>query len=109
MNWPSLENWVLLLNSDVKLTPNYFEHLLPYCERNDILGVMGQIVGWDDEIIQDGAKYPLWQGAKIKTSWNYFLKDSSANKPLPSFYLSGANAFLNKKVFEAKRKRMIAV
>lgn len=96
----AIYDWVLLLNSDVKLTPNYFEHLLPYCERNDILGVMGQIVGWDDEIIQDGAKYPLWQGAKIKTSWNYFLKDSSANKPLPSFYLSGANAFLNKKVFE---------
>ncbi len=24
-------DWVLLLNSDVKLTPTYFEYLLPYC------------------------------------------------------------------------------
>lgn len=102
-------DWVLLLNSDVKLTPNYFEHLIPYTERNDILGVMGRIVGWDDDIIQDGAKYPLWQGAKIKTSWNYIAKEETDNNslqvskkinPLPSFYLSGANSFLNKKVFE---------
>ena len=105
----ALYDWVLLLNSDVKLTANYFQHLIPYTEQENILGVMGRIVGWDDDNIQDGAKYPVWQGAKIKTSWNYILKEetdstdarmSEKSKSIPSFYLSGANAFLNKKVFE---------
>src|SRR5215212_5013424 len=40
---------VLLLNSDVKLEPGYFNHLLPYFNDPEIFGVMGRIVGWDDD------------------------------------------------------------
>lgn len=91
---------VLLLNSDVQLTPFYFHHQLKYFDDEKTFGVMGRIVGWDDDIIQDGAKYPYFQGAKIKTSGNYILKDETLMKDgLYTIYLSGANAFIDKGKF----------
>lgn len=93
-------DWVLLLNSDVKLEPDYFRHLLKYTERSDVFGVMGRIIGWNDETIQDGAKYPFFHGAKIKTSGNYLLKNKEEmSNGVYSMYISGANAFMNKKYF----------
>ncbi|MGZ8516086.1 MAG: glycosyltransferase family 2 protein [Chitinophagaceae bacterium] len=95
-------DWVLLLNSDVKLEPNYFKPLLKYTENDNVFGVMGRIVGWEDDKIQDGAKYPFFHGVKIKTSGNYLLRrKAEMNKGLLSMYLSGANAFMNKKHFLA--------
>ena len=91
---------VLLLNSDVKLTPEYFNHQLKYFDKADTFGVMGRIVGWDDNIIQDGAKYPAFHGLKIKTSGNYILADEDQMKDgLYTMYLSGANAFIDKNKF----------
>src|SRR5690349_19923120 len=52
---------VLILNSDVQLTPTYFLHQYKYFDRPDTFGVMGRIIGWDDDKIQDGAKYPSLQ------------------------------------------------
>lgn len=93
-------NLVLLLNSDVKLTPHYFAPQLKYFDKEDTFGVMGRIVGWDDDLIQDGAKYPFFHGTKIKTSGNYLLEKEEYMQPgLLSMYLSGANALLNKKAF----------
>jgi GT2 family glycosyltransferase len=93
-------DWVLLLNSDVKLEPDYFKPLLKYTEQPNVFGVMGRIIGWDDDEIQDGAKYPYFHGVKIKTSGNYLLQDEKAMKDgLYSMYISGANAFMNKKIF----------
>lgn len=93
-------DWVLLLNSDVKLELDYFSHLFKYTTRSNVFGVMGRIIGWDDEKIQDGAKYPFFHGVKIKTSGNYLLKDEATmTNGLYSMYLSGANAFINKKIF----------
>jgi len=95
-------DWVLLLNSDVKLEPDYFKPLLKYTGNSNVFGVMGRIVGWEDDKIQDGAKYPFFHGVKIKTSGNYLLKDKNEmDKGLLSMYLSGANAFMNKKHFLA--------
>ena len=62
---------VLLLNSDVKLTETYFSEQFKYFERPDTFGVMGKIIGWNDNIVQDGAKYPEMQGFKLKTSLNF--------------------------------------
>jgi GT2 family glycosyltransferase len=91
---------VLLLNSDVQLTPGYFLSQYKYFDMPDSFGVMGRIIGWDDDLIQDGAKYPLFQGAKIKTSANYLLKDTDAMADgLFTMYLSGANAFIDKEKF----------
>ncbi len=97
----AIHPWVFLLNSDVKLEPDYFRHVLPYTTRAGVFGVMGRIVGWEDDVIQDGAKYPIFHGVKIKTSGNYLLEDEEEMKGgLYSMYLSGANALLNKNIFE---------
>ncbi|GAB3199009.1 GT2 family glycosyltransferase [Pontibacter aydingkolensis] len=91
---------VLLLNSDVKLTPDYFASQYKYFDKPDTFGVMGRIIGWDDDKIQDGAKFPYYHGSKIKTSGNYLLKDEKQMQDgLYSMYLSGANAFIDKEKF----------
>ncbi len=87
---------ILLLNSDVKLTEDYFVNLLSYFDNDDTFGVMGRIIGWDDDIIQDGGKYPSFHGAKIKTSRNYIPLESKAGDRLYSMYLSGANALVSR-------------
>jgi GT2 family glycosyltransferase len=92
-------DWTLILNSDVKLTPDYFYHLLPYIEKPNLFGVMGRIVGWDDDQIQDGGKLLVLQGAKIKTSYNYQPLQHQPDIDYPTFYLSGANAFVNTSLF----------
>ena len=91
---------VLLLNSDVKLEQDYFAHLISYFSSKDTFGVMGRIVGWDDDQIQDGAKYPSFHNAKIKTSMNYLLEDAhEMHKGLFTIYLSGANALIDRTKF----------
>jgi GT2 family glycosyltransferase len=91
---------VLLLNSDVKLTPGYFTNQLKYFDKDDTFGVMGRIVGWEDNVIQEGAKYPAFHGLKIKTSGNYILADEDQMKDgLFTMYLCGANAFIDKDKF----------
>lgn len=87
---------VLLLNSDVKLSADYFKDQLRYFSMPDTFGVMGKIIGWEDDIIQDAAKYPKFEGFKLKTSSNY-LPDSSDVTLAYSMYLSGANALVNRK------------
>lgn len=90
-------DYVFLLNSDVILLENYFIPLLRYFDKEDTFGVMGRIVGWDDEVIQDAAKYPSFHGVKIKTTGNYLPETISENDWLHSMYLSGANAFVDRK------------
>lgn len=94
-------NWVLLLNSDVILTADYFAHLLPYRTIPHLLGVSGQIIGWDDDKLQEGGKYPVLQGAKIKTAYDFIPLDPATQDRWPCSYLSGSNAFINKSVFTA--------
>jgi GT2 family glycosyltransferase len=87
---------ILLLNSDVKLTPDYFKNQLTYFNDSDTFGVMGRIIGWEDDVIQDGGKYPSFHGVKIKTSGNYVPEDPKENDRLYSMYLSGANALVSR-------------
>jgi GT2 family glycosyltransferase len=87
---------VLLLNSDVKLEPDYFVYLIPYFESADTFGVMGQIVNWDDDRIQDGAKLPTFQGAKIKTFKNFLPSETPVQPGLLTMYLSGAETLVSK-------------
>jgi GT2 family glycosyltransferase len=89
--------FLLLLNSDVKLTKDYFISLLPYFDDDKTFGVMGRIIGWDDNKIQDGGKYPAIHGVKIKTSGNYIPIKSKVDERFYSFYLSGANALVSRK------------
>jgi GT2 family glycosyltransferase len=87
---------ILLLNSDVKLTPDYFKRQLAYFDDKDTFGVMGRIIGWDDEVIQDGGKFPSFHGVKIKTSGNYIPEHPKDGDRLYSMYLSGANALVSR-------------
>lgn len=89
---------VLLLNSDVKLTETYFSEQFKYFEKPDTFGVMGKIIGWNDNIVQDGAKYPEMQGFKLKTSLNFLVENPKSNEFIPSLYLSGANALVRKDI-----------
>ncbi len=93
----SQNNYVLILNSDVKLSENYFKTLFRYFDKEDTFGVMGRIIGWDNDTIQDGAKYPSFHGTKIKTTGNYIPLQPGENDWWYSMYLSGANAFISKK------------
>jgi GT2 family glycosyltransferase len=88
---------VFLLNSDVKLEPDYFGHLLPYFDKKDTFGVMGRIINWEDNQIQDGAKLPTLQGAKIKTFKNFLPAETPVTKGLYTMYLSGAEALVDRK------------
>lgn len=85
---------VLLLNSDVKLTPGYFKNQLAYFEKLDTFGVNGQTLGWHDNHVQDAGKFPIWHGFKLKFSNNYL--PPSDNKPNYSLYLSGANCLADR-------------
>lgn len=87
---------LLLLNSDVKLTNSYLKNILTYFDNEDTFGVMGRIIGWDNNEIQDGGKYPSYHGTKIKTSGNFIPLNNSENEKFYSFYLSGANALVSK-------------
>ena len=87
--------YLLLLNNDVKLDSDYFQYLLKYFDQADTFGVMGRIVDWENEQIQDGGKYPEFHGAKIKTSGNYIPEENEKSDNLYSMYLSGANAFVS--------------
>lgn len=87
---------IFLLNSDVRLLENYFESQFKYFDLPDTFGVMGKIIGWDNEQVQDGAKYPEFHGFKLKTSKNCLPGNSKSSDLIPSLYLSGANALVSR-------------
>jgi GT2 family glycosyltransferase len=84
---------ILLLNSDVKLTNDYFEHQWKYFAHSDTFGVMGRIIDMEGDRIQDAARMPKLNGLKLKT--DYFYYSESDDQMLYTFYLSGANALID--------------
>ncbi len=83
----------LLLNTDVKLSEDYFSGLSSYFEDPETFGVMGRIIGMNDELIQDAARIPKFNGFKIQPS-NFFYTAQKDIK-VPTLYLSGANALVD--------------
>lgn len=88
---------VLALNSDVKLTVDYFKAQLKYFEKSDTFGVMGKIVDHSGKHVQDAAKLPKVSFKGIKGTYNYIPEALPATIWLPSFFLSGANALMDRK------------
>lgn len=84
---------ILLLNSDVKLMPGYFDEQWKYFLRWDTFGVMGRIADMEGDHIQDAARMPKLNGFKLKT--DYFYYSNSEKDRLYTFYLSGANALVS--------------
>jgi GT2 family glycosyltransferase len=84
---------IMLLNSDVKLTPGYFEPQWKYFSEPDTFGVMGRIIDMEGDHIQDAARMPKFNGLKLKTGYFYYSEDP--NERLYTMYLSGANALVD--------------
>jgi GT2 family glycosyltransferase len=84
---------ILLLNSDVKLMPGYFDHQWKYFSSADTFGVMGRIIDMEGDHIQDAARMPKFNGFKLKTSFFYYSQQS--DDMLYTYYLSGANALID--------------
>jgi GT2 family glycosyltransferase len=92
---------VFALNSDVWLSAHYFDTLLQYFDDNNTFGVMGKIIDLEGDKIQDGAKYPQKKGFQIKSTLNFLLKDIEPGFKVPTFFLSGANALMDRhKLFQ---------
>lgn len=85
---------VLILNSDVQLSDKYFVPLLSFFNKSDTFGVMGKIIGLETDKLQDAAKYPQYFFGNINGTTNYF---SHKQISLYSFFISGANALVDRK------------
>ncbi len=84
---------IFLLNSDIKLTSDYFEVLLPYFDNPDTFGVMGKILTSDGKDIEVAARYPIFNGSKLKSNQLFYIKSS---KEVPTIFLSGANSLIDR-------------
>ncbi|GAA3977139.1 glycosyltransferase family 2 protein [Mucilaginibacter dorajii] len=85
---------VLLLNSDIKLSEDYFQGQLKYFAAPDTFGVMGLILDEDTGKMAEACKYPKSSFFKINHIKNVAL---SSAENVYTFYLSGANAFVNRR------------
>jgi len=84
---------ILLLNSDVKLTADYFTRQWKYFTMPDTFGVMGRIIDMEGDRIQDAARLPKFNGLKLKTACFYYTENE--HDLLYTLYLSGANALID--------------
>jgi GT2 family glycosyltransferase len=84
---------IFFLNTDVSLTEDYFLNLYQYFDLPDTFGVMGRIVGMEDDIIQEAARSPKISGRKIKPSNFFYIENPDSLTP--TFYLSGAAALID--------------
>lgn len=87
---------ILLLNSDVKLTPDYFEHQWKYFKQADTFGVMGRIMSFDEKKIEDAARLLYYSGCRIKAN-KFYYSENPEDENVYTAYLSGANALVNAK------------
>jgi len=87
---------ILLLNSDVKLTPNYFEQQWKYFSKPDTFGVMARIMSFDEQRIEDAARLLYYGGCRIKAN-KFYYSENPADEEVYTAYLSGANALVDAK------------
>ncbi len=87
---------VFALNSDVELTKAYFVLLLRYFEDDHVFGVSGRTIGLYDETIQEAAKFPRQRTSKKIDTYNFFIEETEGYN-VPTLYLSGANALIDRK------------
>jgi len=90
---------LLFLNSDVKLSGDYFENQWKYFEQDNTFGVMGRIMSMDEQRMEDTARFPNFLGFRIKAS--SFFYSNQKDPSIPTTYLSGANALVDAKKMKA--------
>ena len=84
---------IFLLNSDVKLLPDYFAPLWKYFDDPRTFGVTGRIIDMEGWHVQEAARVPGFNGFKIKTAYFYYIQGEDNHTF--TFYLSGANALID--------------
>lgn len=82
---------MLILNSDIKLSPNYFDNQWQCFQNENTFGVMGRIMDTTSNT-HDGPRLPERFGFKFKQGKIY--ETSNPNLPAPTIFLSGANALV---------------
>jgi GT2 family glycosyltransferase len=92
----SKNSWVLLLNSDVGLHPAYLCQLMQHLHLPNLFGVMGGIYDFNTKKLVDAAKFPAITFGNINGTINF--KDKDQQQLLPSLFLSGANALVNREL-----------
>ncbi|MCF8318702.1 MAG: glycosyltransferase family 2 protein [Sphingobacteriaceae bacterium] len=85
--------YIMLLNTDIQLSENYFTGQLDYFNHKDTFGVMAKIKGAKQGEVQDTARLYTFNGFKIKA--NRFFRIVNPTGPIPTAYLSGANAIID--------------
>lgn len=83
---------VFLVNSDVKLSKDYFKNQLKYFDNNETFGVMGQIKNYQSLKTEDNARFPRFKGVKLKATKFYYSTNPSDK--IFTTYLSGANSLI---------------
>ncbi|MFC4870950.1 glycosyltransferase family 2 protein [Negadavirga shengliensis] len=86
---------LFFLNTDVKLTPDYFDKQWKYFEKEDTFGVMGKILEMDSKKIEVAARALNHIGFKIKTNKLFYQEEKDGY--IPTAFLSGANALIDAK------------
>jgi GT2 family glycosyltransferase len=86
-------NYVFFQNSDIKLTPDYFEHQWAVFDGESTFGVMGKILEMDSHNIEIAAKYPRRKGNKLKINSQFEFEEKG--EFAPTAFLSGANALVD--------------
>ncbi|MDT8287729.1 MAG: glycosyltransferase family 2 protein, partial [Elusimicrobiales bacterium] len=77
---------------DIRLEKDFFAPLFAHFSDPEVFGVMGRIVGLDDEIVQGSAVYPEWNGLQVDGTTRYL---PSSGTSAPSLYLGGAEALVD--------------
>ncbi|MCX6167087.1 MAG: glycosyltransferase family 2 protein [Sphingobacteriales bacterium] len=85
--------YIMLLNTDIQLSKDYFTGQLDYFKLKDTFGVMAKIIGAKQGEVQDTARLYTFNGFKIKA--NRFFRVQKPTLPIPTAYLSGANAIID--------------
>ncbi len=85
--------WVLAMNTDVKIDENYFEPLIKYLNNNNLFSIGGAIYGYDD-VLQDAGKYPAWSMQGLKTTVDFEQKNYITS--VSTLFNSGACVLYNK-------------
>lgn len=85
---------IFLVNSDVKISANFFDNQFKYFQKSSTFGVMGRIMNFDGQKIEDAARIPRFKGGKFKA--NQFFYSEKAADFVYTTYLSGANALIDR-------------
>ncbi len=93
-------DWVLVLNNDASIDPNYLNDLIEHIDTDNIFSLGGTIYKPNTEILQDGGKCIEWKFGGFVATRNYSVT-STTDSSYYSFY-NPAVACLYRKDFLIK-------